>query len=340
MTGRAGMAAIDRAFSAVPFYRMEYHQPDSFLQRTNSSGIVNSPFLDTSVSQFNQINSIPMGAGLNTNGSCFSVYNPFLANPVTGGESVGMFMGNALPVQNPERTHALSQTCTGPSSQMRRKHRRDQDSSDCPSKRRKLGMSPVVDGCHAPTTYTGDASQPCWSRTLSQVTATAVAPSLCIPSPEMQGVLTEGMDETTIESQSDAALRRIRDIESRLVIEEDDEEDDDNNSTNDRLPTLVMSDVLVESLKKGLDESLTKKIVDSMNRPSMELVLWKPQPEFIDKLQSFTGSHKKETTSKEDIPKTQFLRHIDPLEEDKPQILNVDCDIDPMWGREEEEMEL
>lgn len=327
------MAAIDRAFSAIPLCRMEYHQPDPFLQRTNTSGIVDSPFLDTSASQLNQINSIPMATGLNTNGSCFTMYSPFLANPVTGGESMGMFWGNALPVQNPERTHVLSQTCTGPSNRMRKKHRRDQDSFDCPLKRRKLCVSPV------PTTYTGDASQPCWSQSLSQATPTAVAPSLCIPSPEMQAALTEGMDETTIESQSDAALRRIRDIESRLVLEEDVEED---NNKNNRLPTLVMSDVLVESLKKGLDESLTRKIVDSMNRPSMELVLWKPQPEFlIDKLQSFTGRPKEEAeASKQNTPKTPFLRQVDPLEADKQHILNVDCDIDPMWGREEEEMEL
>ncbi|XP_018428001.1 PREDICTED: coiled-coil domain-containing protein 117 [Nanorana parkeri] len=334
------MAAIDRAFSAIPLCRMEYHQPDSFLQRTNTSGIVDSPFLDTSASPLNQINSIPMATGLNTNGSCFSMYSPFLPNPVPGGESMGMFLGNALPMPNPDGTHVLSQTCTWPSSRMRKKHRQDQDSFDCPSKRRKLCVSPVLEGCQARTTYTGDASQPRWSPSLSQVTRTAVAPSLCIPSPEMQAALAEGMDETTIESQSDAALRRIRDIESRLVLEEDDDEEEDNK--NDRLPTLVMSDVLVESLKKGLDESLTKKIVDSMNRPSMELVLWKPQPEFLlDKLQSFTGRPKEETkASTQNTPRTPFLRQVDRLEADKPHILNVDCDVDPMWGREEEEMEL
>ncbi|CAI9585820.1 unnamed protein product [Staurois parvus] len=335
------MAAINRAFSSIPLYRMEYHQPDPFLQRTNASGIVNSPFLDTPGNEHNQMNSIPIGTGLGNNGSCFNMYSPFLSNPVTGGEIMGTFLGNALPVQNAGMTHVIAQTCTGPSSRIRKKHRRDQDVFDCPSKRRKLCAPPVHEGCQTPTTYTRDELQSCWRPSHSQDMQEAVAPLLCVPSSEMQATLTEGMDETTVESQSDTALRRIRDIESRLVIEEEEDGEEEENK-NDHLPTLVMSDVLVESLKKGLDESLTRKIVDSMNRPSMELVLWKPQPEFlIDKLQSFTSSHKEEAeASKQDTPKTPFLRQVDPLEEDKSNILNLDCDNDPLWGREEEEMEL
>lgn len=45
--------------------------------------------------------------------------------------------------------------------------------------------------------------------------AASVAPSACIPPSEMQTAPTESMDETTVESQSDTALRRIRDIENR-----------------------------------------------------------------------------------------------------------------------------
>lgn len=332
------MAAINRAFSALPLCRMEYHQPDSLLQRTSASGIIDSPLCDTSGNGHNQMNSIPIGTGLNNNGSCFNMYNPFIANPVNGGESMGMFLGNSLPVQNPGRTHLLSQTCTGPSSRIRKKHSQDQDSFDYPSKRRKLCASPVPEGCQALTTYTEDASHPCWRPSHSQVMPAAVAP-LCVPPSEMQAAPTECMDETTVESQSETALRRIRDIENSLVLEEDDDEEE---NKNDRLPTLVMSDVLVESLKNRLDDSLTRKIVDSMNRPSMELVLWKPQPEFlIGKLQNFTGCPKEERkASRPDTPKMPFLQQIDPLEEDKSHILNVDCDNDPLWGREEEEMEL
>ncbi|XP_072272080.1 coiled-coil domain-containing protein 117 [Pyxicephalus adspersus] len=332
------MAAVDRAFSAIPLCRMEYPQQGSFLQRTN----VNSPFLDTSGNQHNLINSIPLNSSFNNNGSCFNVCNSFLTNPVTGEESLGMLMGNALPmVQSPDRTHVLSQACTGPGGRIRRKHKHDQDDIDCPLKRRKICESPILEKSQAPATYTGDTSQPCWSPSHPHVTPAAVAPSLCIPSPEIQAPLPEDMEETTIESQSDAALRRIRDIESRLVLDEDDDEEED--SKDDRLPTLVMSDILVESLKKGLDESLTKKIVDSMNRPSMEIVLWKPQPEFlIDKLQSFSSRHDDDetTASTQVAPEMPFLRQVEPLETDKPQTLNLDCNIDPMWGREEEEMEL
>lgn len=335
------MAVINRAFSAIPLCMMEYHQPDSFLQRTNASGIVDSPFHDTSGNEHNQMNSIPIGSGFSNNGSCFNMYNPFTANP-TGGENMGVFLGNALSVQNPGRTNLVSQACTGPSSRIKKKHRQDQDGFDYPSKRRKLCASPVLEGCQALTTYTEDASQPCWRPSHSQVMPAAVAPSLCIPPSEMQTAPSEGMDETTVESQSDTALRRIQDIENRLVIEDDDDDDDEENENeNGRLPTLVMSDVLLESLKKGLDESLTRKIVDSMNRPSMELVLWKPQPEFtVHKLQNFTSCHKKERAASRHTPKTPFLRQVDPLEEDKSYILNLDTDNDPLWGREEEEMEL
>ncbi|XP_077318212.1 coiled-coil domain-containing protein 117 [Lithobates pipiens] len=330
------MAAVNRAFSAIPLCMMEYHQPDSFLQRTNTSGIVDSPFHNASGNEHNQMNSIPIATGISNNGSCFNMCNPFIANP-TGGENMGVFLGNALSVQNPERTHLLSQACTGPSSRIRKKHRQDQDGFDYPSKRRRLCASPVLEGCQALTTYTEDASQPCWRPSHSQVMPAAVAPSLSIPASEMQTAPTEGMDETTVESQSDTALRRIQDIENRLVIEEDDEEQNE----NDRLPTLVMSDVLLESLKKGLDESLTRKIVDSMNRPSMELVLWKPQPEFlVNKLQNVTSCHKEGREASRHTPKTPFLRQVYPLEEDKSYILNLDCDNDPLWDREEEEMEL
>lgn len=74
----------------------------------------------------------------------------------------------------------------------------------------------------------------------------------------------------------------------------------------------------------------------------MELVLWKPQPEFLGhKLQNFTSCNKEEReASRQDTPKMPFLRQVDLLEEDKSHILNLDCDNDPLWGREEEEMEL
>lgn len=74
----------------------------------------------------------------------------------------------------------------------------------------------------------------------------------------------------------------------------------------------------------------------------MELVLWKPQPELlIDKLQSFSTSRKDEPeASKQSPSKTPFPRQPDALDTDNEHFLSLDCDVDPIWGREEEEMEL
>ncbi|XP_068102518.1 coiled-coil domain-containing protein 117 [Hyperolius riggenbachi] len=334
------MAAVDSVFSAIQLCSMECHQSDSFLQRTSASSVVQPPFLVPSATQLDQINPVSQGSGLSRNGACFLANNPFHQSPMAGGEGMGMHLCSALPMQNPVGTHATSQTCTGLTSRMRKKHKHDQDDVDCPSKRRKLLASPIIiEGCHAPNPYCGGPPQPCWDPGHPQAMPAPVALALCSLPSDIQTIPIEDMEEATVESHSDAVLRRFKDIESRLAEEEEDEDE-----TDDHLPTLVMSDVLLESLKKGLDESLTKKIVDSINRPSMELVLWKPLPErLVDKLQSFTSHCKDEpevSIKDQMASSTAFLQQEDPLEENKLQTLNVDCGIDPMWDREDEEMEL
>ncbi|KAM4050418.1 coiled-coil domain-containing protein 117 isoform 2-T2 [Anomaloglossus baeobatrachus] len=332
------MAVTDRAFGAVPLYGMEYRQTSHpFLQRTSTPGIVDISTLSSSVNELGQINSPLMASGLNSNGSHY-MHHQFNVNPRYVGENVGLFLGVEAPIPNPAGTQTLPQiTCTShprPS----RKHKCQED-NDCPLKKRRVSASPTQSVFHdAPDIFSGRSGPPFWASSHSQVKEADILPTVAD-----QSTPTEDMEDVAVESQSDAVLRRIRDIESRLVVEDEDE-DDVNDSRVGHLPTLVMSDVLVEGFKKGLDESLTKKIVASINRPSMELVLWKPHPEFlVNKLQSVASSHKANKEARKKIqstPVTPLLRGVDPSAADKPCTSHGDCDIDSMWNREEEEMEL
>ncbi|XP_073414645.1 coiled-coil domain-containing protein 117 [Dendrobates tinctorius] len=340
------MAVTDSAFGAVPLYGMDHHQTSrAFLQRTPTSGIVDLSILGSSVSELGQINNLPMGSGLNGNGSHY-MHNQFIVTPSYVGENGGLFLGVEEQNQNPSGIHSLPQITDTSHPRLSRKHRCQEDNDDCPLKKRRESASPtqsVIEASQALSVFTQGSELPFWASSHSQVKEAAVLPTVAdqcnammLPAP------TEDMEEVAVESQSDAALRRLREIESRLDVEDDDE--DENNSKDGHFPTLVMSDVLVEGFKKGLDESLTQKIVASINCPSMELVLWRPQPEFlVTKPSSVVSSHKanKETTKKIQSTPVTLLQKVNPTGADKSCTSNVNCDLETMWSREEEEeMEL
>ncbi|XP_070619537.1 coiled-coil domain-containing protein 117 [Erythrolamprus reginae] len=94
----------------------------------------------------------------------------------------------------------------------------------------------------------------------------------------------EEMEQIGPEQQCEAARRRLQEIEDRITEEEEEEEDQVEGLSarpEGHLPTLVLSHTLQTGLKQDYEGILTKKIIESMSRPSMELVLWKPLPEFL-----------------------------------------------------------
>ncbi|XP_040475613.1 coiled-coil domain-containing protein 117 isoform X2 [Ursus maritimus] len=150
----------------------------------------------------------------------------------------------------------------------KKKHKREEEDDDCPVRKKRLTEAGL---CAGPNDWIRCARQDLESQGVNPCTSGLSAPG-------MLDVICEEMDQTTGEPQCEAARRRLREIEDR-IIDEDEEVEADRNINH--LPSLVLSDTMKTGLKREFDEVFTKKMIESMSRPSMELVLWKPLPELL-----------------------------------------------------------
>lgn len=150
----------------------------------------------------------------------------------------------------------------------RKKHKRLAEDDECPLRKKRLTEAEL---CTVANEWALDTHQGVEGHGVN------TCPSgLSVPS--MLDAVCEEMDQTTAEAQCEVARRRLQEIEDR-IIDEDEEVESDRNVSH--LPSLVLSDTMKTGLKREFDEVFTKKMIESMSRPSMELVLWKPLPELL-----------------------------------------------------------
>ncbi|XP_048412327.1 coiled-coil domain-containing protein 117 [Stegostoma tigrinum] len=194
------------------------------------------------------------------------------------------------PVLNAVRTTTANAELKNPPLRneffFRRKHKREQEEDDAPARKKRLTekmldclVTSVNVSCSSwPSTFNpqesgiSDVASPSWQ----------IGPS----SQEFRVIENEAAYVDMKPDPNEEGLQKLKEIENRLV--EGDDPEGEGIEVSD-MPVLVLSDSLREELRPGLEEILPRRIMESLNRPCMELVLWRPPCEPLsDKLAALT----------------------------------------------------
>ncbi|XP_067861708.1 coiled-coil domain-containing protein 117 [Heptranchias perlo] len=172
----------------------------------------------------------------------------------------------------------------------RRKHKREQEEDDAPVRKKRL-TEKMLD-CLVTSVNLTCNSWPYIPYPQGNGVSDVASTSWQVESTSQESRVVE-KEAACMEMKPDSSeegLQRLREIENRLVGGDDPEADGIEISD---MPVLVLSDSLREELRHGLEEILPRRIMESLNRPCMELVLWRPPYEPLsDKLAALTEQKK------------------------------------------------
>ncbi|XP_067911376.1 coiled-coil domain-containing protein 117 [Heterodontus francisci] len=168
----------------------------------------------------------------------------------------------------------------------RRKHKREQEEDDAPA-RKKCLTEKMLD-CLVTSVNVSCNSWPCIPYPQGNGVSDVASTSWQVGPSSLEFRVVENVTACTEmkPNPSQEGLQRLKEIENRLI--EGDDPEADGIEISD-MPVLILSDSLREELKPGLEEILPRRVMESLNRPCMELVLWRPPCEPLsDKLAALT----------------------------------------------------